>query len=314
MADHGSTDLRFLPGRSKAPGAVPRLAVLGLLAVLAVVILSVVLGSFYTVDQTERAVLLRNGAVVGVEDPGLHFKAPWLESVVKVGVYQRTDRWGSDGQTDGRQEAYSQDQQPAQLSVSVLWHVPPGSVDRLYQQYRSAEGAETNLLDRRVPQAVKTVFGQFTAVSAIQDRAKLNAQAFDAVAGDHEIAQSPVVVDGVQIEDISFSQAYVQSVEAAMQARVEVQRLEQQQQQQEVAARITVINAHAAADAKVAQAQADAQATRLRGEAEAEAIKARGDALRNNPDLVALTAAERWNGALPTTMVPGAAVPFVTVK
>ncbi len=309
-----STTPTCAPATPRKPSTMSRFTLPAILALAALVVLSVLLGSWYTVDQTERVVLLRNGAFVSVEEPGLHFKAPWIESVVKIGTYQRTDRWGKSEQADDRQEAYSQDQQPAQLSVSVLWHVPPGSVDKLYQQYRSAEGAETNLLDRRVPQAIKTVFGQFTAVSAIQDRAKLNAQVFDAVTKDADITASPVVVDGVQVEDISFSSAYVQSVEAAMQARVEVQKLEQQQQQQEVQARITVINAKAAADAKVAQAQADAQATRLRGEAEADAIKARGDALRNNPDLVALTAAEKWNGTLPTTMVPGAAVPFVAVK
>lgn len=42
---------------------------LGALVLLA---LGAVFGSFYTVDQGDRAVLLRNGAVVGVEQPGLH--------------------------------------------------------------------------------------------------------------------------------------------------------------------------------------------------------------------------------------------------
>jgi hypothetical protein len=53
--------------------------------------------------------------------------------------------------------------------------------------------------------------------------------------------------------------------------------------------------------------------SRLR-EAEAAAVEARGKALTSNPNLVTLLQAERWNGVLPTTMVPGAAVPFVSVK
>ena len=51
-----------------------------------------------------------------------------------------------------------------------------------------------------------------------------------------------------------------------------------------------------------------------RGEAEASAIEARAKALGTNPNLVTLVQAERWNGVLPTTMVPGSAVPFVSVK
>ena len=49
-------------------------------------------------------------------------------------------------------------------------------------------------------------------------------------------------------------------------------------------------------------------------QAEAGAIQARGDALRNNPSLPTLVAAEKWNGVLPPTMVPGNSVPFVNVK
>ena len=39
------------------------------------------------------------------------------------------------------------------------------------------------------------------------------------------------------------------------------------------------------------------------------AIEARAKALGTNPNLVTLVQAERWNGVLPTTMVPGSAVP-----
>ncbi len=123
-----------------------------------------------------------------------------------------------------------------------------------------------------------------------------------------------LVLESVQIENIDFSQQYVASIEARMQAEIDVQKIQQQYQQQEVRAKITVVNAQAEADARLATAKADAQSIQLRGDAEAQAIKARGDALKQNPDLVSLTAAERWNGVLPTTMVPGGAVPFVGVK
>jgi regulator of protease activity HflC (stomatin/prohibitin superfamily) len=75
-----------------------------------------------------------------------------------------------------------------------------------------------------------------------------------------------------------------------------------------------VTRAQAEADAQVAQAKAQAEATRLAGNAEAEAINAKGQALRDNPALIELVAAERWDGVLPTTMVPGSAVPFVNIR
>lgn len=37
-------------------------------------------------------------------------------------------------------------------------------------------------------------------------------------------------------------------------------------------------------------------------------------ALQNNPQIVSLTTAERWDGKLPQTMLPGATVPFINAK
>ena len=39
-----------------------------------IVVAAIVLGSWYTVDQTERGVILRTGAVIGTAQPGLGFK------------------------------------------------------------------------------------------------------------------------------------------------------------------------------------------------------------------------------------------------
>jgi uncharacterized membrane protein YqiK len=63
----------------------------------------------------------------------------------------------------------------------------------------------------------------------------------------------------------------------------------------------------------VTAAKAEADAIRLKGEAEAAALQAKSAALRDNPSYVALTAAEKWDGKLPTTFVPGSTVPFVTI-
>jgi ABC-type Na+ transport system ATPase subunit NatA len=83
---------------------------------------------------------------------------------------------------------------------------------------------------------------------------------------------------------------------------------------EKIKADIAVTQATGRANSVRAEAQASADATVLRGNAEATAIKAKADALASNSNLIALTQAERWNGALPTTMVPGSAVPFISVK
>ena len=96
-----------------------------------------------------------------------------------------------------------------------------------------------------------------------------------------------------------------------MKAEVEVKTREQMLATEQVEAQIVVTRAQADADSKVAQAKADAEATRLRGSAEADAIKAKTLALSSNPMLIELTKAERWDGKLPTTVLPNGTLPFI---
>ncbi len=111
----------------------------------------------------------------------------------------------------------------------------------------------------------------------------------------------------MQIEDITFSNQYETAVELRMQAIVKQQQAEADKQKRIIDADALAYEVKAAADAKAHQIE-------VQGKAEAGAIQARGDALRNNPALPTLVASEKWNGVLPTTMMPGNTVPFINVK
>ncbi|MDR6431049.1 prohibitin family protein [Brucella pseudogrignonensis] len=269
-----------------------------------IITLTVVFGSWYTIDQGERGVLLRNGALVGTAQPGLGFKTPWIEEVVKVSVQSRAQLYKE-------VPAYSKDQQSAVLSLSVNYRIPADKVTEVYSVYGGEDGLLSRLVDRRVNEDLKTVFGQFTAVAAIQDRSRLNLEVASAIQSS---VKGPVIIDSVQIENIDFSDAYEASIEQRMLAEVEVQKLRQNAEREKVQAEITVTQAKANADAVRAKANAEAEAIRIKGDAEATSIKARGDALRENPGLVALTQAEKWNGQLPTTMLPGGSVPMLQLR
>lgn len=276
-----------------------------LAAVVALLGLTVILGSWFTVDQTERGVRLRNGAVIGVAQPGLGFKIPVIDSVEKVTV--RTATWTWD-----KMNSYSFDQQPADLKISVTLRVAPEKVAELYSRFGSLDTAVRQVVAPTVNQQVKIVFGRYTAVRAIQERGALNGAIRDAIALALK-DDNMLVIESVQLENIEFSHAYLQSIEQRMLAEVEVQKLQQNAEREKVQAQITVTQAGARANAVRAEAQAQADAIKLRGEAEATAIRARGEALGQNPGLVSLVQAERWDGKLPSTMVPGSALPMLNV-
>lgn len=258
----------------------------------------------YQVDQGERGVMLRNGAITGVAEPGLGFKAPIIDKVVDIDVRSRAHIYEN-------VLAYSRDQQVAALTISVNYRVPVDQVLEVYENYGGVSNLRARMLDRQVNDKAKTVFGQFNAVTAIQDRGRLVAEVQSAV---QEAVRGPLIIESIQIENIDFSDAYENSIEQRMLAEVEVEKIKQNAEREKVQAEIAVIQAQAKADARLAQAAAEAEAIRLQGDAEADAIQARGQALRDNPALIELVQAERWDGTLPTTMVPQGALPFVNVK
>lgn len=272
--------------------------------IVILIVLSVVFGSWYTVDQGERGVHLRNGAIIGTSEPGLGFKMPFFDSIVKISTQTHTTSYE-------RIQAYSRDQQPAIIRASVTFNVPPEKVEEVYANFKSVDAMVARLIDRQVPTQIENIFGKYTAISAVQERTKFVLDLTDAI---KKSIVGPVNIDSVQIENIDFSDAYEKSVEDRMRAEVEVQTQKQNLEKERVNAQIAVTQAQAEADSQLARAKAQAESIRITGEAEASAIKDRAEALSKNQDLIELTKAEKWNGELPTTMLPNSTLPFFDVK
>ena len=271
-----------------------------------VVILALIslFGSWYTVDQGERGVILRNGKIIGTAEPGLGFKLPMFDSVVRISTQTHTTSYQA-------LQAYSRDQQPATLRASVTFSIPPDKVEEVYANFKSIDSMIARLLDRQVPTQVENIFGKYTAISVVQERIKFGIDVTEAI---KKSIKGPVDITSVQIENIDFSNAYEKSVEDRMRAEVEVQTQLQNLEKERVSAQIAVTQAQAEADSQLARAKAEAESIRIKGIAEATAIKSRAEALAQNQNLVELTKAERWDGKLPTTMLPTGTLPFIDAK
>ncbi|PTN48522.1 Band 7 protein, partial [Achromobacter xylosoxidans] len=228
-------------------------------AVLFLLILFLAFDSWFQVDQGERGVVLRNGKLVRVSEPGLDFKTPFIDNVMTVSVRDHTFVFE-------KLEAYSYDQQPATLRVSVTYRVPPEHVAELYSEYGTISNLQMRVLERKTPDSVKNVFGQYTAVRAIQERQKLGQDVNTAVLKTMEGA--PVQVVGVQIEEVGFSQAYEHSIEQRMLAQVQIETTRQQKETAMINAEIQVVKAKAEADARRQTVHGRGDGIRMRGDAE----------------------------------------------
>lgn len=276
---------------------------LAALIFVAIFALTIIFGSWYTVDQGERAVITRNGRVVSESDPGLHFKTPWIESVTTFDIRTQRVHWE-------KISAYSKDIQPTDIKLSLNYHLDPSKVRDIYStlgtQYAS------RVIEPNTLRAVKDVFGKYVATDIINSRDQLGA----ALTADlsKSLVSYGVIVEAIQMENIDFSSVYEKSVEERMQAEVEVKRKEQELRSAEVDAQTAKAKAIGLADAKKAEADGSAYATTVNAKAEADAIRIKSAALSENPRLIELTKAQKWDGKLPTTMIPGGATPFINLS
>jgi len=269
----------------------------------AVFVLIMLLSSFYTINETERGVVLAGGKLSKIEEPGIHFKLPGYHEVKRVSLQTWTDKFQ-------KLEAYSKDQQPADMRVSVTWSAQPTMVGELYRTAIDLNGVTSRFIQVITPNEVENTFGQFTAEKLVQDRTQFVLALTKRI---RENVPAFVNVISVQVENVNFSKAYEQTIEEKAKASVAVDTAGKIEERADIDARAYVSTQQGYADAKKNAMIAEAEGIRERGKAEADAIIAKANALKNNPQLIQLIEAERWNGSRATTIF-GAATPLVNTK
>jgi len=273
--------------------------IIGIVVLVGLIIIS---GSWFTVNQGDRAVILRFGRVIDKAEPGFHFKVPFIDTIKTISV--RTKK------IHNKTEVYSKDIQVAQIEMSLNYNINPANVIDIYSRYSTEY--EDRVVIPQIMAKSKDVFGQFNAVEVVRSREKIAAKITEEL--KEQFKDTGIQIETTQIENIDYSKEYEHSVEERMKAEVEVEKVRQNLEREKLNAEMVRTKAKGEADAKVMSAEAEAQAIRLRGDAEASAIKAKATALAQNPSLVNLIQAERWNGELPTTMLPNGTVPIIGVK
>lgn len=188
--------------------------------------------------------------------------------------------------------------------IGMAYKVNPTKVTTVFQTYRKGVDDITDTdIKQKIADALNRLASKMTTDKFI-DGGK--ADLLDAALKEIQNEMAPI---GIEVISLSYvgKPEYPATVIASINAKVTANQTTLQREQ-EVQQRI--------AEANMAreQAKGEADAVLTKAKAEADAIKLRGDALRQNPGVMELEAINKWNGQLPTTMVPGAAVPFVPVK
>ena len=322
-----SLSLPTLPGSAPGGRGVRRAALAGVLAIIALMLLS---SSYYVIEPTEMGGVRRLGIIISPTpvNPGPHFKAPLLDQVDRIQVSLTTFR--TDTMT-----VYTVDNQSVQIGIGLSYRVPPAAVFKLlYGVGRTGNvDVEANLRPIVADRALR-VFARHNTVAISAEREAIANEIRQSVMESVRDAFGIEVVD-LQLSRIEYSPAFTQSVEAAVRAKNDaiqaentVSRIRYEGEQAKVQAeaqaaaqisraegeaKATVARAGAERDAAILRAQGEAQAASLVGEAQARVAREIGAAVAANPQIVGYETARRWNGQLPQTMLGSGATPFVSL-
>lgn len=293
----------------------PRIGRIALTAFAAIFSIATLLGTIYTVPEGHVGITTRFSKAIDQVGPGFHVKVPWIDGVREIEVRERKNVEDLASATNN--------QLPITATVSVNWSVDSTAALDLYKRYGGLDQFEERILDPKLRQAAKAALAQFNADKLIRNRNEAIAEIQKNMV--ELMAPYPVTVHSPQIENLSLPETYMTAVLDKERAREAAVREEYNLEKQRLEAAQTVQTADADRDATKAradgeaykirtEAEAEAAATKLAGEAEAFAIDKVNDSLAQNPLFVEYEQAKRWNGALPTTMIPGGSVPFIGVK
>lgn len=258
-------------------------------SVVAFMLFILLISSFPKVPTGHTGVVTTFGRVENYTlDSGIHF-VPFWKSVIKMDnrVQKATIELS----------CFSSDIQEVSMSYTVNYQISKNDAMTIYATI--GKDYYNTVITPNVSEAVKTATAHYTAEALINNRTELAA----AIETDlnARLADYNIELIGTSIENIDFTDAFTDAVEAKQVAQQNKLRAETEAEQK-------VIEAEAAAEVRKVQAEADAEAKKIAADAEAYEIevKASAEAEANakvaasiTEGLIDYTYATSWNGEYP---------------
>ena len=264
--------------------ATKRIAQMSLTGIIALLLLIAGCNSAYTIDSGHRGILLTFGEVSGIQQPGLNFKIPFIQSLREVDIRVR--------KVESPADAASRDMQSVTTSVALNYSLSPEKLRELFSEI--GLDVEQRIIATRIQETVKAVVARYTAEELITQRENVRGEMVTSLT--KQLLEYHIIVapGGIQITNFDFSQAFNKAIEDKQVAEQQAQKAENDLRRIEVEAR-----------QRITQAQGEADAIRI----QAEAIRSQG-----GKEYIQMQAINRWDGKMPTYIGGNAPLPFIDVR
>lgn len=244
-------------------------------------VLVIVFSCYVSIPAGHTGVVKTFGSVENYTlEAGMHFKLPWQEVIKMDNRVQKSTQDMS---------CFSSDIQEVSMTYTVNYQISKQDAMTIYKTI--GIGYYDTVIAPCITESVKIVTAQYTAEDLVSSRSLMASQIEEVLS--QKLAAYNIELVGASIENMDFTDAFTDAVEAKQVAEQNKLRAETEAQQR-------VLEANAAAEIKRIEAEADAYELTTRAEAEAEANRKIAESLTEA--LIAYTYAENWNGELPTFM------------
>lgn len=235
-----------------------------------------------------------SGVKTGALGEGVHLVTPLIDSVILYDARLQEltlSRRGEDGPNiDESIRARSKEGLDISADVTVQFRVRRDEAPLLHKEFGPTYIA--TVIRPQVRSKVRDGVGQFGAADIIStQRTQLEAQINDSL---REVFQrSHLELVGVLLRELRIPDSVAKAIEekqtAEQQVAVESNRLQQ---------------ANIAAQRKVVEAEGESKAAIARAQGESQSLALRGKALKENPEIIQLTVAEKLAPSIQTVMLP----------
>lgn len=220
--------------------------------------------------------------------PGFH-GTPLFSSVIKMDT-----RWQK---YSTQTSAFSRDIQQVDVTISMSYQLLASGALKMYKTV-GTDYADQIMLPRLLD-ALKSTFAQYSAEELISNRDLISTEVLLML--NEQLEFYSVTVREVAIEDIDFTDAFTDAIEAKQVATQRKLQVETEQEQQTLIAQAEAERARIAAETEAEKvriaAQAQADAVKLSADAEAYRLEMESKHITNS--VLEKELISRWNGELP---------------
>jgi regulator of protease activity HflC (stomatin/prohibitin superfamily) len=233
---------------------------------LSIALITIIFFPFVVVEAGQRGVLMKFGEVQDqILEEGLHLIIPIINTVEKLSVRVQKQEISAEASSKDLQEVYT--------DVALNWHIVPKEVNLIFQQIGDEKQVVDRIINPVIEEVLKAVMAKYTAEEIITKRGEVKAGVDELLTT--QLTDYHVMVDGISLVHVHFSQRFSDAVEAKQIAEQDAKRAD-----------FIALKAIKEAEAKVNLARGEAEAQRLIRET-------------LTPEILQKQTIEKWDGQLP---------------